>query len=111
MNINELLGTFIDHEGNPIAEPARDQTLVIVAGFWSEMPVGTMQGRCAVCKRLVGYDPRSQRMLAQPGRVLLTLCRECHAVHEAWSRGDLEEFERLIEEIIAKGVFSGARHV
>lgn len=53
---------------------------MIVAGYWQDMPKGAMQEQCRICERLVGVDPVSQKMLAEPGKVSAIFCRECYAV-------------------------------
>jgi hypothetical protein len=95
--IQELAGKFCDRDGNPTTPAAEDQ-VVIVAGFWRDMPVGAMQTQCKVCQRLLGVDKRSQAMLEEPGRVVLILCRKCWRAFGHWREGDVEAMLRTILE-------------
>ena len=72
--------------------------VVIVAGFWKDMPPGAMQGKCSICLRLIGFDRVSQDLLAKK-RVVVTLCRECFQGYQAYRAGDGRELERIIDRV------------
>jgi hypothetical protein len=83
-------GKFVDLDGNVKEGPAPDESVVIVAGFWPDMPKGAMQEKCKLCKRLVGVDKNSQAMLAQPGKVHTILCRDCWQGYNCYRNKDVD---------------------
>lgn len=94
--IKRHAGKFVDFELKEVPGPRADEPLVIVAGYWEDMPVGAMQEKCRVCKRMVGVDPVSQGMLAQPGQVLMVLCRNCWMAFDEYRKGNREKAERIV---------------
>jgi hypothetical protein len=96
--VNRNLGKFLDLDGNRVEAPKADATMAIVAGPWERMPKGAMQGSCQVCKRLVGFDPRSQAMLEQPGKVHYVFCRECWEGFQYYKNKDAEGMSRWLDQ-------------
>lgn len=98
---NPNLGKFVDESGSPV-EPPQDATVVLrAAGYWEDMPVGAIQGRCRICLRLIGYEPTAQELLKllTPGRVVVIMCRRCFQAVQAFRAGDTREFDRIVEEV------------
>jgi hypothetical protein len=98
--VDRNLGKFLDFDtGKQVDAPAEDAPIVIVAGLWENMPKGAMQEKCKVCKRLVGVDPRSQKFLAQPGKVHILMCRDCWEGFELWRAQDWAGMSKWLDRM------------
>lgn len=85
-------GKFVDGHGSPSEPPRQDESVVIVAGPWEDMPRGAMQSTCAICRRLVGLDVTSQGMVDRA----IIICRTCYLAGEAIKAGEFEKAADLL---------------
>jgi len=75
-----LRDTFLDSEGNPIADEIDDQTVFpIAAGSWPSEFADAILERCAACDDFVGISPKGFKLhVRNPARAIF--CGPCFVV-------------------------------